>query len=358
MNENHFAVVVGITHYPGGFSTLSGPVNDAQAFYDWLIDPAHGNVPVANVKLITTPADPVNMVIRDAEPTHDGIDRALWEMVQAAGGKLDGVPLAKRAAVRSDMRLYVYVAGHGIMPSGGRAALLTAQAEPGRAVNVDLLAYQLWYENDGRFGEMCIFVDCCRSYEPLAPHGGPKFGTAMRHVGHVYTVVGYAAEAGQVANEETDVPADLRRGYFSKALVAGLSGEARDEASGYVTSVSLSDYLHRQVPELTRELGEYKRQAVDMTMNPAIPMRFGPQRVLPTAGKEHPVTIRFPAGFTGEVELRYPQDMRVPYRAASGPWTLELPEGIYMVVHPGGYHTDGFANQGIFTVTGALNVQL
>jgi hypothetical protein len=53
MATDDYAIVVGISAYPY-HGNLSGPENDAKAFYDWLIDPQWGAVPEANVDRILT----------------------------------------------------------------------------------------------------------------------------------------------------------------------------------------------------------------------------------------------------------------------------------------------------------------
>ena len=35
-NPLHFALVVAVCRYPGGFTELKGPLNDAKEFVDWL----------------------------------------------------------------------------------------------------------------------------------------------------------------------------------------------------------------------------------------------------------------------------------------------------------------------------------
>lgn len=351
MNDNHFAVVVGITHYPG-VGPLGGPVNDAEAFALWLLDPLHGNVPKYNIVSVTTPPGAESMTLDTAVPTRQLIDDALWNVTTAARKKVAQLGPAARAT----SRLYIFVAGHGIMPGTGQAALLAARATRGRMENVELRSYQDWYQLDGTFAEVCIFADCCRSYEPLVSPGGPTFDAPATAGGTVYSVIGYAAEPNKLAQEDS-VPADQRRGYFSRALVDGLNGAARDD-QGYVTSVSLSRYLSDTVPLLTHHLPDYKRQSVQMLVDPSRPIRFGSQHV-PAAGMRlHPVRISFPEGFDGDVDLLRPDGSRVSWDASLGPWELDLRDGIYLVTHPGGFSTEGFSGNGTFDVIGARDVQL
>src|SRR5215472_8538461 len=76
VNENHYAVVVGINRYPG-ISDLAGPVNDAAAFYGWLVDDTAGGLPPENAWLVEASAAEVHLLEPyDAEPKRWRIDRA------------------------------------------------------------------------------------------------------------------------------------------------------------------------------------------------------------------------------------------------------------------------------------------
>jgi len=91
----HFALVVGIDHYPR-FRSLKGARKDAEDFHAWLIDPDGGGVPAANVELVLSKEDPVR-------PIHDDIDDALEKILffKARGGG-------------GNKRLYLYFSGHGL----------------------------------------------------------------------------------------------------------------------------------------------------------------------------------------------------------------------------------------------------
>jgi hypothetical protein len=147
VNELHFALVIGISQYPGGFAQLNGPVNDARAFGAWLLDPAQGGLPRENVELILTPDNEI-VTLDKAWPTKEPIDRKLWELVTKARGLQEKLPEEERAAAREKSRLYIFAAGHGIMPAGGRTALLDALAVPERRTNLELSKYQTHFEED------------------------------------------------------------------------------------------------------------------------------------------------------------------------------------------------------------------
>ena len=70
--------------------------------------------------------------------------------------------------------------------------------------------------------------------------------------------------------------------------------------------------------------------------------------------------ILFPARATGTVELVAPDGSTQVWEPADGPWTIWLYDGTWYVQHAGrAMHTTGFANDGVFTITGeGRDVQL
>jgi len=360
-NPLHFALVIGISRYPGGYSLLLGPANDAKAFATWVTSPSGGGVPRENVARCITPARGA-MTLPTARPTKVKIDDALWLLRNKARDAYKELPEEERSQARRASRLYIYMAGHGIMPRGGEAALLDARAQPTRHTNLEIARYGSWFRRDGTFAELCIFADCCRNYELLATLWGPDFDEPAELGEPVSALVGYATTAGDLAREESarfdpEVPPDERRGYFSRALIDGLKGEAIHPRTGYVTAASLANYVRTQVTERTKDRPAYQRQAIEMKPDPSHPITFGPQRLVPQLYK---VVIRFKPGFDGEVELIAPDGSSSFWRASNGPWTVMLYNGIWMVQHAGtDRDTTGFEENGAFRVNGAdRDVQL
>jgi hypothetical protein len=360
VNPWHFALVVGISRYPGGYKFLQGPVNDARAFARWATSPSGGGVPTENVARCVTPARGV-MTLAKAKPTKEIIDKRLLLLLTKAQEAYEVLPEEERPQAREASRLYIYVAGHGIMPGGGATALLDAEAQPTRRTNLELSSYEKWFERDGTFAEVCIFADCCRNNEPLAIPGGPSFDNPAGLGVHVFALVGYATTAGDRAREETarfdpEVPPDERRGYFSRALVDGLKGEATDPETSYVTATSLGVYVRDRVRDRTANRPAHLRQDIEMKLNPLHSMNFGPKRRVP----RRQVVIRFPPGFGGDVELVAPDQRTSRWRASDGPWRVWPYDGIWIVQHADtDGNTAGFAEGGLFRVLGAdRDVQL
>jgi hypothetical protein len=57
VNPDHFALVIGIDHYPV-FRCLKGAVNDALEFYKWLLEDSGGGLVEANCRKLLSPDAP------------------------------------------------------------------------------------------------------------------------------------------------------------------------------------------------------------------------------------------------------------------------------------------------------------
>jgi hypothetical protein len=302
------------------------------------------------------------MTLENAQPTKGIIDKTLWSLRGRARKVYDGLPEDERAQATKTSRLYIYVAGHGIMPGGGKAALLDAESDPGRRPHLELSEYASWFERDGTFAEVCIFADCCRNYEPLVTPSGPDFLNPSELGVRVFSLIGYATTAGGLALEESerydpDVVSDERRGYFSLALIEGLRGGAVHPKTGFVTAEYLQTYVSYRVREQTANRPVYRQQAIEMRPDPSHPMTFGPRREVP----HYRVVIHFRPELSGDVDLVAPDGSPSDrWRISDGPWAKRLHDGLWMVQHAGTDHDcTGFAEDGAFRVTGAdRDVQL
>lgn len=297
MNDLHHAVVVGINRYPA-ISDLQGARGDAGRFRDWLADPTGGNVPEGNIALVTaTERDEREADVMSAVPTRENVNRALYRAHCAVRASVE-----RDGGAWADTRLYVFLAGHGIAPFGGDAALLMANAA------IDLLGnhiavrpYLSWYESASPFHEIVFFADCCRTRFGGVTAFGPPFTDTTEAPDKVEAFVGYASALGDPAYEQHEVDPDQSRGHFTTALLEGLRGAGGGTvtSAGQVTSDSLADYVRRHVLDRTaRELVPQEARFLRETSTPIV-FAQGLQGV-----GSYPVTLRFPAGFRGRVELR------------------------------------------------------
>src|SRR5262249_30514286 len=129
-----------------------------------------------------------------------------------------------------------------------------------------------------------------------------------------------------------------RRGYFSRALIEGLEGNATDPRTGYVTDAILHSYVSGWVRERTANRPAHQRQAIEMKIDPSHSITFGPPRQVRVDGpprapgrQYHQALIYFPAGFDGDVDLVAPDGSTMQWRASKGPWTVMVFDGLWMV---------------------------
>lgn len=345
MKDNHYAAIVGISRYPE-LGDLSGPVNDANDFYSWLTAPYGGGVPSSNVKLIMTP-DKGGSFTRAAgsRPVKFEVDEALRILNIREMAKMEGEPSAWNTS-----RLYIYLAGHGILPEAGDAALLFANAATDLYENLELRSYLDYYRRCGIFREVVAFADCCRNWIGIVGGSGVPFLKIARPQARVYSLVGYASGPGDPAYEEIerDVHPDDRRGYFTKVLLAGLKGAARlDPDRGAITSTTLAEYVSPVVENITGHLP--CPQHVDTASDPGNPI------VLVAGGRQtFPVDIRFPSTWPDSVpcELLHPNGDRERVSPVSGVWHTNLSTGLYAVLPAGRYNSSHLEQDGTFMIDG------
>jgi hypothetical protein len=238
------AIVAGVSRYPG-LSDLGGPVNDALAFRDWLVEPDGGGLDPANVEIILSPdpfpggGDP-----SIAPPTSDQI-AAAFRRLQARG---KGLALGKTIG----RRLYIFLAGHGFSPDKTQPALLTANADEDNLFHVPGRAYAEWFKNRAWFDEVVLVMDCCREQRAVVPleviwpdRNSPK-GPSKRFF---YV---FAAQKGSVALERPfPEDGDKVHGLVSWALMKGLRGAARDPSDGgRITGRSQKGFVTNHVKAL------------------------------------------------------------------------------------------------------------
>ncbi|GGV34808.1 caspase family protein [Streptomyces spectabilis] len=348
MNDLHYAVVVGINRYPA-ISDLRGARGDAGRFRDWLVDPTGGNVPATNIALVTaTERDEREADVMTAVPTRENVNRALYLAHRAVRRAVD------EGGNWADTRLYLFLAGHGIAPFGGDAALLMANAA------IDLLGnhiavrpYLSWYESASPFHEIVFFADCCRTRFGGVAAFGPPFTDTIEAPDKVECLAGYATSLGDPAYEQQAPDPNRSRGHFTSALIEGLRGAGGGTVTseGKVTSDSLIDYVRRHVRDRTsQQLVPQEARFLRETSTPIV-FAEGLQGI-----GSYPVTLRFPAGFRGWVELRG-RDMSEPRRlyvdgaaGAGGADHVEpLVPGLYKVV-PESPAAPDFRDGGFFEV--------
>ncbi len=354
MNGLHYAVLVGINRYPG-ISDLRGARRDAESFREWLVDPEGGALPEENVKLVGATLDDAQVLDPfEALPTQREVNRALYQVNKAVKAKTRAQPTSW---LRS--RLYFFLAGHGIAPQRGEAAVLMADASKEMlGCNIGLSLYAEWYQLCSVFREIVFFADCCRSRMSLAPPFPPPFTECGTKPEKVASVIGFATSLGQAAYEQEDAEADPdgARGYFSKALIEGLRGGAADER-GEISSNTLAQYVRLLVQDMTKN--RVSPQDAAMNADPALPVVFRPAAqdlTRPTRS----VRLRFPPGYIEPVQLLDGSYGKLDnWDPADGDWEMQLIDGLYRVASIVGSAPSPFRNNGLFEVFGGdVDVQL
>jgi uncharacterized caspase-like protein len=367
MNRFHFGVSVGINRYPD-IKHLRRAKGDAEAFAQWLANPNEGGLPTTRATGALVDDGHVATVVVDDAKVPDGAARE-----NAVPVRRDVfVPLMKfRKAIEAHValhpedwvhtRLYVYVSGHGIAPQARDAAILLADAGPGWfGENISCAQLLQFFMETQPFREVVVFADCCRERIPNAPLGGLPWELNSGNNGNVVSVLGCATYFGDLAYEPpvaSGEVADDLRGYFTKALLEGLRGEAADAANaGVIDSTSLAKYVRQRVLELTKH--KTPGQTPTMDADPGNPIVFRGAQPAVANPSAHLVRILFPGGFNGSVVMRDGADNILgTYTSSAAPVSVYLPNGLYSLISvPPGVV---FQNDGLFRVWGSgRDVQL
>jgi hypothetical protein len=309
VQQDDYALVIGINDYPL-FKPLTGAVDDAKDFHEWLLDnEMGGGLPEKNCKLVLSTPQPL-------KPLQDDIDEKLAEIIQQIG--------ANRAR-----RFYLYFSGHGLGEKYSETALCLAKwSQLWRKNALDVKAYGDFFAESGRFKEVAIFLDCCRTrligaagHEPLLDWVKPD-----NAAGGTRTFIAYATEFQNPAYEAAvGLDRDLVRGYFTRALLSALRGGAAVVGGG-VPASELKKYLELHTPRLARENKQEQKPQVDNGFDAINEPRFG--SALPEAN----VRITFSPERAGMIVLE-DKDVNVIRSddAPTGPWLVAVPAGINLI---------------------------
>ncbi|MFF0097539.1 caspase family protein [Streptomyces canus] len=314
MHQHHYAVVAGINRYVS-LDDLHGPVNDADAFQRWLVDPQGGAVPEENILRVPASGHPDVIDDDSARPTSNGIFKKFTEANKRLSAALESSPEAWE-----ESRLYGYLAGHGMAPGGKGCAVLMPSADEGGLVDhveVHLLAE--WYGLHGPFREVVFFVDCCREDLHLLPCGPPLL-QVWRGDGLPSVVLGMAAEHGQQSSEPAIATGDKPlQGYFTTALLDGIRTAV--DPAGRVTVPGLDDHVRRYVFRCTD-----RRQLASVRMQQGLPVIMRREQPAQT----YRIRVHLTQDHTDLVIRDDYEDLVVRAEAHGGtPWEVSLPSGTY-----------------------------
>ena len=330
MNDLHFAVVTGINKYPGIETQLTSARSDARRFHEWLVDPRGGAVPEKQACFVAIEAEEEDMAttIFNAKPLRTQVNHALLSMHDKVYAEI-----GNEQEVWDKTRLYIYIAGHGVVPPAGRGALLFADSAPTKYWGdyLDLMQYELYYEKQYLFKEVILLADCCReTFEGLPVAIEPPFGNFRKPPESPCRVIGFATAWGRKAGEPISYGSDDSngRGFFTRALLEGLRGKAADPDTGEVEIGRLATYVRRRVPRLAAEL--------DYTQNAEFTGSLGTSTVLCTVKiDKYPVQIILPGEWTSPTHVVINGVKYAEWPRDNLAWNLELPNGIYEIISAG-----------------------
>jgi Caspase domain len=307
-----YAVVVGIATYPG-LTNLAGPDTDAQAVYDWLVDPEGGRLEQQNVELIRSAQfDPVDP--QDPKPASGAVKAALLR-------------IAAKTQQAPGNRLYMYFSGHGFAPALEEGALFTAEASQLAPFHIYAHSWLKAFRRAGLFRDVALWMDCCMNYQQsiMVDEAEMRVSQSTKPPGPAF--VGLAAQT-KSALEHTMADGKVH-GVFTWTLLEGLRGGASDER-GRVTGESLKAFLQSAMPEFLPD--EVKRAAA-VDLHPFVRadegMVFTRFRERPT----YPVRLRIPDAAAGQrlqLWTGRPHMPAVSQDLAGPEWTGRLVRGLYL----------------------------
>jgi len=267
MPDTDFAVVIGISNYPGLRKPVQGAVRDADRFIDWLKDPAGVPDNQIHIKRLVSkdPPDPgMNPVITEIDDAYEKV------FAQAEN---------RRAGNIAPRRLYVYFAGHGCSQGSQHMALLLGDASR-RYLNrsLDSSSYHDGLVRNAVFPEQVFFYDCCRNFDRRVvgrrspwSDDDPSPGAA-----NVRQIIFYAAGFTEYANETVFKYNEQQQGLFTMALLEALNGggAVRQGNEWVITAYKVAYYVHQRLDELTKpmrlrqHLGWYPGGVDDLVLAP------------------------------------------------------------------------------------------
>lgn len=333
MAQEDWAIVVGLTHYPG-LSTLSGPERDAQAFYDWVTKleaNGGGGVPPAQAKLVRSSDFPAVPDPKAAEPT---VQKVYVELENLQDIALENSKKGK--GLRTGRRLYLFFAGHGCAPVFDESALLMANATqlrlghhiPGRRI-------ANWFLVAGYFEEVILLMDCCRERLTNVGLAMPPFidRQNLEAFAGSKRFFGFGTKWSRKSREREF--GGVTRGVFTMALLEGLGGAAA-ESSGQVTAESLGNWLYNSMKTF---LAPEDVADPEIPKEPDLDWDTSPQGrnfvIAKTAPKRSELRVKFPSNWKGSTARVLGGDFAEKANTviqADTEWAVPLEKGIYLVL--------------------------
>lgn len=229
-------IIIGIDCYPG-ISNLEGSCNDADRFFNWLTDPAKGNVDAAKVQKVRSSDFPDPNSASDAHPVLSELSELFRPFAEAA---LKGE--------HHDGRLFLFVAGHGFADhqNPDSAALYAANASVAFPEHLAMKAWADFARLHWLFDEVVLISDACRNtllFNRLVKPMLPEF-PAHANASKVKLFQGYGTGFNQLAREREFN--GVTHGIFTESLMDALE-MARPNHLGRVTGKVIKAHVHNVI---------------------------------------------------------------------------------------------------------------
>ncbi len=323
MSDDNLALIIGLSRYPY-LHNLDGTENDAESFYNWLKSVSGGALREENI--LTIKSDHYQ---NDRPDYYD-----IWEKI-----KDRCCNQAKRHRGLIPQRVYIFLAGHGLMTDKDPRptnCLLPANAREGiSGAHFPAEAFATQLIQKGLCNSVCLFYDCCRiaghqiSAQSIEwPKGNDIPGAPVDHIFGLF-----ACLPGFPSREARDPYNRMVRGHFSSSLLMGLSERA-----------ALIDLATLEFPRTSYDTGQGFQNHIGKVTSDSI-FEFVRKRVSLISNQTVSSPLRPPAPFI----LSSPplsESMKI-YVWHRGPLTLELLDSQFNRQSPSqSLQGDRFAIQG------------
>ena len=261
--EDMLALVIGNGAYTDGIAPLPKAITDAKRFADALRNPRIGNLLPANVEILEN-------------ATKSRLESALRRLAGKAS---------------SGQTVVFYYAGHGLPTKTGEPALLPTDADISDLDNA-MIPLSKVQEFLSSAKKVLLILDSCFSgtqdgNRSFAPSGRPFVAVVVPATAVTVAVLS-ATSKNEVSNE------DSTGGFFTSALLEGMSGAADSNKDGIVSLAELAAFVANKVrvssaskqnPQLAGSLEVTLAQNPDVVAVQSLEARVARIQVLAQANK-------------------------------------------------------------------------
>ena len=247
--SQRYALIIGVADYPNfpEQKQLRFTDDDAQRFYEFIQTPEGGGFKPKNIRLLLNAQATRRQILREIA----------W--------------VGRRA--RTNDRVYIFFAGHGMVNDAGRAYFIPYEGSPSEpgidGIRADDFLNRVMTSIVAK--EVVLFVDACYAAaaanqegtargeeDNLAASLEAKWKDIDRAPGETFMAL-FSASAHQRSWEDND----LKQGLFTHYLLAGIRGAANTDKDSYVEAGELLRYLLDTVE--TRAKDKFKQPQTPMS---------------------------------------------------------------------------------------------